>query len=62
MVYHHFKMDTFESVLKLVKPNMLFASTDICHGYYSVPIVEKDRKKLRFKHFDKLYQYRALPN
>ena len=60
--YHHFKMDTFESVLKLVKPNMYFASTDIRHGYYSVPIIEKDRKKLRFKHLDKLYQYRTLPN
>ena len=55
-------MDTFESVLKLVKPNMFFASTDIRHGYYSDPFAEKDRKKLRFKHLDKLYQYRALPN
>ena len=57
MEYHLFKMDTFESVLKPVKSNILFASTDIRHDYYSVPIVEKDRKKLWFKHFDKLYQY-----
>ena len=60
--YHHFKMDTFESALKLVKPDMFFASTDIRHGYYSVPIAEEDRKKLRFTYLGKIYQYRALPN
>ena len=36
--YHHFKMDHFEKVLKLVKPGMFFASTDIRHAYYSVYI------------------------
>ena len=60
--YHHFKMDTFESVIKLVKPDMYFASTDIRYGYYSLPIAEEDRKKLRFSHKSKIYQYRVLPN
>ena len=60
--YHHFKMDTFESALKLVKPNMYFASTDIRHGYYSIPIAKEDQIKLRFMYLGKLYQYKALPN
>jgi len=46
-------MDTFETVLKLVKPGMYFASTDIRHGYYSVPIAEEDQVKLRFNHYEK---------
>ena len=34
IVYHHFKMETFESALKLVKPNCFFASVDIRHIWY----------------------------
>ena len=34
--YHHFKMETFESALKLVKQNMFFASIDVRYGYYIV--------------------------
>lgn len=60
--YHHFKMETFESALKLVKPDMYFASTDIRHGYYSVPIAEEDQVKLRFTFKGKIYQYKVLPN
>lgn len=60
--YHHFKMETFESALKLVKPGMFFASTDIRHGYYSVPIAKEDQVKLRFMHLGKIYQYTVLPN
>ncbi|WAR28485.1 hypothetical protein MAR_014189 [Mya arenaria] len=41
---------------------MFFASTDIRHGYYSVPIAVEDEVKLRFIHLGKIYQYRALPN
>ena len=41
---------------------MFFASTDIHHGYYSIPIAEEDREKLRFSHKNKIYPYQALPN
>ena len=36
--YHHFKMDTFEIALNLVKPNCYMASIDLRHAYYSVPV------------------------
>ena len=55
-------MDTFESALMLVKPNMYFASTNICRGYYSTPIAKEDQIKLIiFMYLGNLYQYKALP-
>ena len=60
--YHHFKMDTFESVIKLVKPNCFFASVDLRHAYYSVPIAPEHRIKLRFIKSGVVYQYECLPN
>lgn len=42
--YHHFKMDTLESVLNLIKPNSCSASVDLRHTYYSVPIAEQYQK------------------
>ena len=44
IVYHHFKMDTFEIALKLIKPSSYMASIDIRHAYYSVPIAVEHRK------------------
>ena len=60
--YHHFKMDTFESVLKLVKPGCFFASIDVRHAYYSVPMAAENQVKLRFQKSGKLYQFQSLPN
>lgn len=60
--YHHFKMETFESALKLVKKDCYMASVDLRHAYYSVPIAEEQQVKLRFQHDQKIYQYLSLPN
>ena len=60
--YHHFKMDTFELALNLVKPNSFMASVDLRHAYYSVPIDEQYQKFLRFIWRDTIYQYTCLPN
>ena len=57
IVYHHFKMDTFESALKLVKKNCFFASADLRHAYYSVPLANEIRKKFCFQKSGKVYQY-----
>ena len=62
IVYHHFKMDTFEVALKLIKPNCFMASIDVRHAYYSVPIVDDHRKFLRFQWQNKVFQYTCLPN
>lgn len=60
--YHHFKMDTFETALNLIKSNCFMASVDIRHAYYSVPIDEQYRKFLRFSWKEKILQYSCLPN
>jgi hypothetical protein len=33
--YHHFKMDTLETVLKLIQPDVFMASIDFTDAYYS---------------------------
>ena len=60
--YHHFKMDTFEKALTLVKKNMFFCSVDLRHAYYSVPIAEEHQKYLKFLWKDKLYMFTCFPN
>lgn len=44
IVYHHFKMDTFESALELVTQGCYFASVDFSNAYYSVCVAEEHRK------------------
>lgn len=60
--YHHFKMDTLETAINMVKPKAYMASVDLRHAYYSVSMDEKFRKYLRFIWKDKIYQYSCLPN
>lgn len=60
--YLHFKMDTFEIALNLVKPDCFMASIDLRHAYYSVPIHKPHRRFLRFIWKDKIFQYTCFPN
>lgn len=60
--YHHFKMDTLETALKLINKNTYMASIDLRHAYYSVPIAEEHQKYLRFEWKGKIFQYTCLPN
>ena len=62
IAYHHFKMDTFESALKLIKQNCFMASIDLRHAYYSISIADKHQKLLRFLWKRKMFQYSCLPN
>jgi hypothetical protein len=59
---YHFKMETFESALKLIKPFSYFASIDLRHAYYSINMAENYQKFLRFQWKEKKYQYTCLPN
>lgn len=49
VVYHHFKMNTFESAVNLIKKNCCMASIDIRHAYHSIPIAIEHQKYLRFR-------------
>ena len=57
--YHHFKMETFELALKLVKPNCFFGSVDIRHAIYSIPVSKESQLKLRFQKSGKVYSFCA---
>ena len=60
--YYHFKLDTFETTLHLIKPNCFMASVDLRHAYYSVPMAQTVRKYLRFMWKGKIFEYCSLPN
>ena len=62
IVYHHFKMDSLQSAVQLMKPNCWMAVLDLKDAYYSVPIATEDRKYLRFEHGGQLYEFVCLPN
>ena len=60
--YEHFKMDTLEKIVHLVRPNCFMAKIDIKDAYYSVKIADEDTKYLKFFFDDQLYEFLALPN
>ena len=62
VTYHHFKMDTFYSMLKLVEKNCYMASLDLKDAYCSVAVQPTHRKYLRFMWNNVLYQFTCLPN
>ena len=58
----HFKMDTLNTITKLVDKDCFMAFVDLKDAYYSVPIAAPYRKYLRFSWRGKLYQFTCLPN
>lgn len=46
--YHHFKMETLESVLSSVRRNSFFVSIDLKDAYLSVPVNKNRRNYLKF--------------
>ena len=62
VTHHHFKMDSLQTIIKLVTPNCFKASIKMKDAYYSIPIKSDDRKLLRFKWEDQFYEIICLPN
>lgn len=60
--YYHFKMDTIQTALKLMRPGCFMASVDLKDAYYSVPVAEEHRKYLKFEWKGGYFQYICLPN
>ena len=60
--YHHFKMDSLNTVLQMVKSSCFMASIDLKDAYYSIPIATVDQKYLTFLWRGKLYKYVCSPN
>ena len=62
VAYHHFKMDTLDTVIKLMKPGCYMASIDLRDAYYTVAIHPDHQKYLKFVANGVFYQYTCLPN
>ena len=60
--FHHFKMETINSILRLVRKGCFMAKLDIKDAYYSIPVHEEDQKYLKFEFQGKLYKFTVLPN
>jgi len=58
----HFKMDTLNTINKLVEQDCFMASIDLKDAYYSILIATSARKYLKFSWKGKLYQFTCLPN
>ena len=41
VLFRHFKMDTFNTILNLVNPGVYMASLDLKHAYYTLPIARE---------------------
>ena len=59
--YHHFKMDTLQTAIQLMKEDCWFASVDLKDAYYSVLVHPDHRKYLKFLWDGTCYQFRCLP-
>ena len=46
--YHHFKMDTLETAIKLMRPGCYMTSIDLKDAYYSIPIAPEHQTFLKF--------------
>ena len=62
MPYIHFKMDTAEKVLRLIKKDCFMTKIDLKDAYYSVKIKEEHQKLLKFIFKGVLYHFTCLPN
>ena len=62
VVYCHFKMETDQSVSKMITPNCWMASIDLKDAYYSVKIHPDYQNYLKFTYDGALYAFTAYPN
>ena len=62
VTHRHFKMDTLNTALGMVRKNCYMASIDLTDAYYSVPVATVDQKYLMFQFEGIRYKYVCLPN
>ena len=59
--YKHFKMESTDNVLSIIRPNVYMASIDLQDPFFSVPIHSTHQKYVKFT-FDDLFQFTCMPN
>ena len=61
VTYHHFKSDTLETAIRLMRPGCYMTSIDLKDAYYSIPIAQEHQKYLKFIWRGQLYAFTSLP-
>ena len=59
--YKHFKMESINNVINLIKPNVYMASIDLKDAFFLVPIHDGYQKYLKFI-FGNLFHFTSIPN
>jgi hypothetical protein len=62
LYYHHFKMESLNSALNLLRLGCFMCSIDLKDAYYTVPIDQKYVKYLKFEYGGKIYKFTCMPN
>ena len=62
VTHRHFKMDTLNTALGMVRKNCYMASIDLTDAYYSVPVATVGQKYLMFQFEGISYNLVCLPN
>ena len=62
IAYYHFKMDSLNTIIKLMQKDCFMASIDIKDAYYSIAVREPDQKYLQFQWKGIVYHFTCLPN
>ncbi|XP_046746413.1 uncharacterized protein LOC124411363 [Diprion similis] len=57
----HFKLEDRKAVINLMSEDCFMATVDLKDAYYVVPVAESDRKFLRFRHNNQLFEFTCLP-
>ena len=59
--HKHFKMESINIVLNIIRPNVYRAYIDLKDAFFSVPIHSTHQKYLKFR-FDDLFPFTWMPN
>ena len=62
ITYRHFKMESINPVIDIVRPNVYMTSIDLKDIFYSIPIHPEHQKYLKLVVLSKIYQYTCMPN
>jgi len=60
--YNHFKMESIDTALQLLRPGVYLASIDLKDAFYSIPICSEHQSYLTLIFETGFYKFLALPN
>ena len=62
VVYVHFKMESLQNVIHLIRPGVWMGSIDLKDAYYSIRVKEDQQKYFTFYWDRAYYEYVRMPN